>query len=116
MWNLSFFVTHNAVVGLAWISYAHISLLDKVLLEGLFRIMVANEVVNDLILAGFERDTNQKTIEIKTFTIADVMAPTKKVLSDENLFDVLASAFDKTAHMLEDLQSKLGVDYIFMRS
>ena len=59
---------------------------------------------------------NQKTLEIKTFTIADVMAPTKKVLSDDSLFLVLAQAFDKTAHMLEDLQSKLGVDYILMRT
>ena len=78
MWGLTILVAHGAELGLAYMHDKEPSLVNRLCLEALFRGMVQNEVVQELIGEGYERDTNQKTLEIKTFTINDVMAPVKK--------------------------------------
>ena len=107
LWSLEIFAVHNSILGLAFIREKEVTLIDKLLTETLFRAMIVNEVVSELVMEGLERDQTQKTLEIKTFTINDVMAPTKKVLDGQSLFQVLYLAFAGTAHLLNVISSRV---------
>ena len=73
--------------------------------------MNSDHVVNDLILEGIEQDQTQKTLEIKTFTIQDMINGKDKIDS-QSLFTALYLAFDHIGALLskinDDLLSQIG--------
>ena len=65
----------------------------------LFGAIVADEVIYDLIIEGFERDNEKKTLEIKSFTIGDVGAGAVETKDYKILFQTVYQAFEKVALM-----------------